>query len=190
MKKITYLVLSVAVLTAAINCSTKTSANASKAIVRAMGDSLTKVAQQQLMQQLFEHIESSGLSEAVAYCSMNAVPLLDAVAAKHTVSIQRISERFRNPADQPTATDMPVLRHYAQSLSQADTVVGSKKYYTYYKPIYISMNTCTKCHGTPLTMDTAVLRLIQMRYPNDQAKGYVLHDFRGAWKLQFPKTAY
>jgi hypothetical protein len=52
------------------------------------------------------------------------------------------------------------------------------------------MNTCLNCHGTPLALDTAVKRMLHDLYPNDKATGYVLNDFRGAWKLQFPKKEF
>lgn len=190
MKRSIVWILAWAWVATATHCTSRNDRAATIQAIRTVGDSVSLLAQRTLLSRLTAQIETNGFAGAVQYCSVQALPLLDSVKGAGKFTLQRISEKYRNPADQPEASDLPVLQYYAQTLSKTDTVVNGKKYYTYYKPIYVAMNTCLNCHGTPLALDTAVKRMLHDLYPNDKATGYVLNDFRGAWKLQFPKKEF
>lgn len=190
MKHLIFLSGIVALFATGVQCSNKPSGSEKAAAFRTRGDSITAKAQQLLISRLLTQIENSGITGAVQYCSIQALPLLNSLQTKDGITIQRISEKFRNPANQPVTADLPVLQHYANSMSKRDTVVRTKKHYIYYKPIYVAMNTCLKCHGSSFTIDPPALAVLKARYPNDKATGYVLNDFRGAWKLQVPKAAF
>ena len=50
------------------------------------------------------------------------------------------------------------------------------------------MPACLKCHGTPeKDIDAATLEKLNLLYPEDLATAYQLNDFRGLWKVEFPK---
>ncbi len=58
----------------------------------------------------------------------------------------------------------------------------------YYKRINMAMPTCIKCHGTVgEEVDNKTYQKIKTHYPNDQAVGYRLNDYRALWKIEFDK---
>ena len=58
----------------------------------------------------------------------------------------------------------------------------------FYKPIFLGMDACLKCHGAPGTqIAEETLKKIKEHYPEDLATGFELNDFRGAWKVTFKR---
>ncbi|TDB66916.1 Tll0287-like domain-containing protein [Arundinibacter roseus] len=157
-----------------------------------LGDSLSQSAQKAVMQALMKAISEKGTAHAVDFCNTNALPILAGQTAGKQIRIERISEKYRNPADKPTLKDLPVLHSFAKKHADKEPLkpilIENKKQAIYFKPILVAMPTCLKCHGDPTTdIEPTTLRVIQEKYPDDRATGYASGDFRGLWKITFLK---
>jgi hypothetical protein len=158
------------------------------------GDSIATEAQVQLISNLQKAIAEKGVDGAVEFCNVNATPLLNEVAEKYNVSIRRASNRYRNPADQPTEDELPLLEAYEynaengiksepniQKIENGDILL-------YTKAIVIPGAFCLSCHGDPSKeIDSNTLQKIDSIYPNDKARGHQIGDLRGMWSIRIPK---
>jgi hypothetical protein len=142
-------------------------------------------SQQILVKTVSQKILEGGVPHAIAFCNENALPLLDSISQIYGVSITRVSEKYRNPANKPSMQDKIALK----SLSK-----GNIKYYQnknasiYYAPIRIGMPTCLKCHGGAKDIEPQTLGIIKELYPSDKAIDYKIGEFRGAWKVSYGKN--
>ena len=132
----------------------------------------------------------SGVSGAIRYCNVAAVPLLDTLSPKYDCTIRRATLQPRNPGNLANDHESAILQNWAAELEQgiepqavvqnlsADTIM-------YYAPIRMQA-LCLNCHGKPgegLASETE--QLIRDLYPNDQATGYAFGDLRGMWSIRF-----
>ena len=110
------------------------------------------------------------------------------------VKIRRVSNRYRNPSDQPQDSEIQILEAYeynAENGIESEPNIqklenGEVLLYT--KPIIISSSLCLNCHGKPgLEIDKATLKAIDSKYPNDRAKDHNMKDLRGMWSVMIPK---
>lgn len=155
-----------------------------------LGDSITMHAQQVLISNVANAMQEGGSIHAVDFCNVEAMPLTDSLSKLHDVSIQRVSDKNRNPQNAlATSMDMDVWEKVKTAMSSE---TGSKQFleeengsYFYYKPIVIAMPTCLSCHGDKNDIDEATQKLIAERYPEDKAMGYQMGDLRGLWKVKF-----
>lgn len=159
----------------------------------AIGDSIALAAQATLVAQLSSAINEGGTTHAVVFCSENALNIKQMLSEKYNCTIERISEKYRNPKDQPAnEKDVAVLKSFTEKHLNGETLlpdtVTVKNATVFYKPIMIGMPTCLKCHGNYTTdIDAEIQQILAEKYPNDRATGYKLGDFRGAWKITFSK---
>ena len=143
-------------------------------------------------------IQTSGVSNALPFCSLAATPLTAGLAAKHGVTIRRITHKARNPADQADAVELLILKEFAAALPAAsatnpppplvtNVTAGTA---TFFAPILLNNALCLKCHGEP-GRDIAPehLAVIQRLYPRDEATGFKLGELRGAWRIDMPLAA-
>lgn len=158
------------------------------------GDSITKEAQAQLINQLQEAISEKGVPGAIEFCQVNALPILDQLGDRYQVKIKRASNRFRNPADKPDEEEMPILEAYeynAENGLKSDPniqKINGGQVFLYTKPITIPSALCLSCHGTEgKEISSETLAKLAEKYPNDQAKGHQLDDLRGMWSVRIPK---
>lgn len=156
-----------------------------------LGDSLAMASQKALIGVLTKTITKSGTTQAIEFCNANALKMVDSLSQRYNCTIQRVSDKYRNPADQPLSKlDKAILGEYKTNHLAGKKLISSvnrsKNQTYYYKPITIAMPTCLKCHGDKSTdIEAATLQKIQELYPNDQAFGYKQGDFRGVWKITF-----
>ena len=140
----------------------------------------------ELRTRLMEEMKAGGPVQGVKVCSEVA----PAYAAKHSVdglSVRRVSERYRNPADKPDAYEAGKLAELAAAHGKgalpAETYEwvgeGAARSLRYLKPITIG-GPCLSCHGDPAAVKPEVAAMIRERYPEDRAVGYKDGDFRGA----------
>lgn len=156
------------------------------------GDSIANAAQKAFVGALMKAINEQGTAGAVSFCNVHALPIADSLSQHYNCTIQRISDRYRNPADKPDAADSTIIADY-QAQKTAGTVlvarlVEQENQVIYYKPIMVGMPTCLQCHGDPKNdIDAATLAAIRGKYPADLATGYKQGDLRGVWKIAFRK---
>lgn len=159
------------------------------------GDSISTLAQQQLIAQLQTAIAEKGVPEAIDFCNVNALGILQKVGEEYQVTVRRASNRYRNPADRPTTEEEGILEAYeynAENGVKSDPniqKVENGEVLLYTKPIVIPNGMCLSCHGEPGKEITAeTLEKLEERYPEDQAKGHKIGDLRGMWSLRIPKS--
>ncbi|MDO9255724.1 MAG: DUF3365 domain-containing protein [Bacteroidales bacterium] len=150
------------------------------------GDTITARVQKLLLANVMIAMKAGGPGNAVTFCNVHAMPLTDSLAGDYNCRIQRISDKYRNPANKPSATDKEVSAKMISSNVMNPVVISENGRMVYYKPIKIAMPACLKCHGSPgKEVDTKTLEIIRQKYPNDLATGYKEGDFRGLWKITF-----
>lgn len=152
------------------------------------GDSISTIMQRVLLSNVMQATKSGGPVYAVAFCNERAMPLTDSLSQKYNCLIQRISDKYRNPANMPEKNDEDVLVRLGSSISGEPLLVSENGKVVYYKPIRIAMPACLNCHGIEgKDISTQTLEAIMQKYPNDLATGYKEGDFRGLWKITFPE---
>jgi len=154
------------------------------------GRMASEATQKTLLQNVGTAMKEGGPVHAISFCNVKAMPLKDSLSRELHADISRISFKYRNPQDKPAGEmDEFILKHFESIQNPSlpmDTVIFSDDAAIYYKAIFIGMETCLKCHGTP-TKDISpeTKQKITELYPDDRATGFSLHDFRGAWKIIF-----
>ena len=150
------------------------------------GDSISAIVQKVLLANVMQAMKSGGPGYAVSFCNEQAMPLTDSLAKAHNCLIQRVSDKYRNPANKLTAQDQEIWTKIA-SAATANTLSGSENgQVVFYKPIKIAMPACLACHGTAgKEMDPKTFEIIKQKYPDDLATGYKEGDLRGLWKITF-----
>lgn len=158
------------------------------------GDSISTEAQEQLITALQNAVAEKGTAGAIEFCNIQALPILAEVGEKYGVTIRRVSNRYRNPADQPTEEEKSILDAYefnAESGNKSDPNIQkfeNGEVYLYTKAIVIPGQFCLGCHGEPgKEINDQTLQKLAELYPEDKAKGHQLGDLRGMWSVRIPK---
>lgn len=137
-------------------------------------------------------MKEGGISNALEYCNLAAMPLVDSLSKVHNAEIRRTSHKVRNHKNQPTLQELAQLQAYekqSKAGEKMNAVVKKIDPHTvaFYAPISI-MPVCEKCHGevgsTLLEKDYEV---VQKLYPEDKAIGYASGNLRGMWSISFKK---
>lgn len=161
-------------------------------VILGKGQQIAAATFKTLSGNLQKAMKEGGVSNAVKYCNLAAMPLVDSLSKVHDADIRRTSLKVRNPKNQPTPAELAQLQAYekqSQAGEKLTTVVKEIDAHTvaYYAPISI-MPLCEKCHGeignTLLEKDYEV---VQKLYPEDKAIGYMSGDLRGMWSITFKK---
>lgn len=150
-----------------------------------IGDSISMIAQQELLKNVGAAINKGGTEYAVEFCNVHALRLTDSISAANNILISRISDKNRNPSNKLNKNEKKLFERFQKGLK--DTLIKENGDHVFYKAIYIGMTTCLKCHGSNEDIDPETKSIISTKYPEDQAIGYKQGDFRGAWKLVFKK---
>lgn len=150
------------------------------------GDTISTRVQKLLLVNVMTAMNAGGPGNAVTFCNEHAMTLTDSLAGEYNCVIQRVSDKYRNPSNKPSAVDMEVSAKMISSNTMNPVMISENGRMVYYKPIKIAMPACLKCHGSPGNeVDVKTLEIIRQKYPNDLATGYKEGDFRGLWKITF-----
>lgn len=151
-----------------------------------------------LSSNLRDAIQSGGVSNALPFCSVAALPLTRSMAQKHGVTVKRVTLRPRNPGNRANAVESAVLRSFEADLASGSASNAPQAIVTnpvagqvaFFAPIILSNDLCLQCHGEPGREITSEnLKVIQSHYPRDEATGFKLGQLRGAWRIDFPLQA-
>jgi hypothetical protein len=159
-----------------------------------MGGEVSKQAQGVLLKNVSQAMKKGGPGYAIEFCNIKALPLMDSLSKLHNCQIKRIALKYRNPVDKPqTGKEIEQLNQYQKTFEKEESLEPIVHIFEdrieYYKPIMLGKPACLKCHGdTDKHIAQETLKKIAERYPNDLATGFVLKDFRGAWKITFSRT--
>lgn len=173
---------------------------------KALGDSLTLERQRLILQKLLQVAQREGWGGAVRYCHTAAETLttyhtriakgdwLRFVAKTDTIlidstgslSLQRVALRYRNPKNALRDSLDEAAFAYFDSTRSSESIVWpvSGRGVRYYRPIYLAMEPCLKCHGKKENLDGQALAEIRKRYPGDKATDFQLGDLRGLWRME------
>lgn len=144
-----------------------------------LGDSISNLAQQTLLMEVSNHIQTDGIISTLKYCNIHALPLIDSISKIHQVNISRISAKNRNPINKASKEELVVLDYLNND--KKDTIIDNGSEIVYYKTIHLGMPACIKCHGVAeKDISIYALKVIDSLYPSDLAKNYSIGDFRGA----------
>ncbi len=157
-----------------------------------LGLEIVKASQSTLQTALLGAIENEGLVGAVEYCNANAYEIVKTLEDSLDVKIKRVSQKPRNPLDEPDSVERMILEAYAYDFSPTNAVNQilefDEKTLIFTQPIAIANGLCLNCHGTPgEQVNDDVLTIIQSKYPEDKALGYSLGELRGMWSVKIPK---
>ena len=153
------------------------------------GDVVATAAQSQLLTKVKTALETGGPDYTIPFCHTNAGPIMDSLSQVFKCTIERISDRNRNPDQHPKSEEEAALMlAYVNRQVVGDTVLSNSGAPVFYRPIVIGLETCLKCHGQPGTdIAESTMGKLQELYPQDKATGYQMHDVRGLWKVTFPE---
>jgi len=158
-----------------------------------IGNSISVNTQKTLGQNLQKALQEGGVENAISFCNLNAMPLVDSLSKHFDAEIRRVTMKPRNQNDFPTDIEKELLEAYdyqwKDSLpmqSNVQTLEGDK--YLFTKPILVENALCLTCHGT---FENGLLEetkeFIKSKYPEDQATGYNIGDLRGMWSITISK---
>jgi hypothetical protein len=157
------------------------------------GKELAAVSFKTLSGQLQGALKEGGVQNAVQYCNFMANPLVDSLSKKYNAEIRRTTFQTRNKDNKPRDYEKDVLIKYMQSHKNKEElspeIVKLEDGKTaFFSPIVIQNGLCLTCHGNPGgTIADEDYAFIQSLYPDDEAVGYQLGDFRGMWSITFPR---
>jgi len=159
-------------------------------VAKQRGSLITEQAGQTLMQAVKSNFEEGGTAQAIPYCQLQASPITDSLATYFHASIRRVSDKYRNPENQPNAIESEILEAYKfnkeSGLDLEENIQeledGKKLLYT--KPILIPNAFCLNCHGRKgIEISEETEQLLKNNYPQDQATGYQVGELRGMWSI-------
>ena len=159
------------------------------ASIKAKSDSIATVSQKTLMQNVQRAIKEGGTAYAMDFCNVNAMKLTDSLSDDFHVSIERLTDRNRNPNNGlKTEMDEDLFFCFKENPKLIDSFLAEDDNYVFYKRINMVMPACIQCHGDPKKdIEPKTLEKIKFLYADDQATSYELNDFRGMWKISVPK---
>ncbi len=158
-----------------------------------LGNLVSAESKQTLGKNLQEALQQGGVSHAISFCNVNAMPIIDSLSKSYNATIRRVSFKTRNPLDQPDEIERALLDAYefqwkdSIPLNANVQKLGDDRY-LFTKPIFVDNALCLVCHGKPengLLNETA--EFLKKEYPDDQATGYEIGDLRGMWSITLPK---
>lgn len=158
------------------------------------GEEISLEAQKQLMGTLQKAIEEKGVSGAVEFCNVQALPILQEVSDQYGVTVRRASNKYRNPADKPLKEEKEILEAYEyneqngiKNTTNLQKIKGGSVL-LFSKAITIPGALCLNCHGEPgKDIPEEALQKIDRLYPEDKAKGHAIGDLRGMWSIAIPQ---
>jgi len=145
-----------------------------------------------LSQELKSVIQKKGIEKAIEHCNLRALPITDSLAKHYDVKIKRTTLQTRNPDNIPDLTEVAILRDFTKRIAQNEKIKPQVSIFTneeilFTSPIFMQ-SLCLNCHGKNISKK--VSKLIQEKYPKDQATGYKEGDFRGIWSIRFLRSAH
>ena len=152
----------------------------------AEGAALIPPFQKHLLSTVKSAMQSGGAVNAVQACQL----LAPQIALEHSKSpwqVGRTALKVRSPANTADAWEQQVLEQFAEraaagepvaDLSHAEIVGGE---FRMMKAIATG-EPCLACHGK--NIEPSLVAVIDVRYPQDQARGFALGELRGAFTLR------
>lgn len=134
-------------------------------------------------------VSKGGAEKAIDVCHLKALPLTGEIVSgmPRITSVKRTSLRLRNPANAPDPADQLALKRVERDIEkgvlpkvlvQEIDLPGGKSEWRVYRPVGV-MQQCVACHGPPDSLSPGLQSRLKERYPQDQATGYAVGQWRG-----------
>ena len=140
---------------------------------------------------LMQTIASKGTDEALAFCNINAIPLIDSVAKSLNVNIKRVSDKPRNSNNQANAAELSYIEMAKMAMSKNEVVRAKVTEINGRMVGYYPIETnkmCLQCHGkTDSDIKVSTMEKIGKLYPKDKATGYAENQVRGIFVVDMAK---
>ncbi|MEX0986984.1 MAG: DUF3365 domain-containing protein [Bacteroidales bacterium] len=153
------------------------------------GAEISESLVQAIMVKLKAEIQENGVTGAINYCSVHALPITDSISREEKVEISRVAHKFRNPSNAANKKELEIIEKYIQQQKAgeqlAPEVVTVKGQQIYYAPIILGAPLCLSCHGPYNTIAPDVRNVLNEKYPDDQAVDFNLKEVRGMFKIVF-----
>ena len=156
------------------------------------GNEISANAQKALGGELKKALTTGGPVHAVTFCNTAAYPILDTLSTTIPASIRRTALKWRNPANQPSESDTAVMEAFTDDSTEGNVpkaptvIILPDDRVLYMRPIFLDNPLCLNCHGEPGSQISAeTFERIRELYPNDNAVGFKMNDFRGMWSITF-----
>jgi len=161
----------------------------SDVLIREKGKAVVQEAFSLLSSNLLAAMAAGGPSNAIPFCSVQALPLTETISKQYSVEVRRVSHRVRNPENQPNPHEASVLARFQSQLAAgrkpAPVVLRTNTQAFFYAPIVIGTPLCLACHGEPGTnIEPGTTALLDALYPDDNATGFKLNELRGMWAVR------
>lgn len=188
------LALAVAALTlSAVRAQAQPASDGREIVERARqrGQAITARAFGVLSSNLMTALARGGVSNALQFCSVEALPLTASVADTNQFTLRRVSHKARNPQNKADAAELAVLEAFRAAMAEGKTPAplvrtNASGGATFFAPIVLNNPLCLNCHGQPGTdIKPEHLALLRQLYPHDQATGFKFGDVRGLWRIDF-----
>lgn len=144
----------------------------------------------ELGKNLMSKLKNEGPTEAVKFCAVHALPITDSMSNQLGTTIQRVTNKSRNPLNKANEFENQLIASYEEQLVNNEELAAVEHTVNGQSVVYYPIQTnamCLKCHGTPnKTISPEVLSTIQKHYPSDKALNYKVNQIRGMWKVTFP----
>lgn len=152
----------------------------------AEGGALIPPFQQQLLATVKTAMQSGGPVKAVEACQL----LAPQIASEHSQSpwkVGRTALKVRNPANAADAWERQVLEQFARraeageplaDMQHSEVVEGELRM----MKAIATGEPCLACHGKHI--EPALAAVIDVGYPQDEARGFALGELRGAFTLR------
>jgi hypothetical protein len=135
----------------------------------------------ELMGTLMSEMKTGGPIAALKSCHLKAMPITDKYAKK-VIAMGRTSHKIRNPKNTPQKWVNPYLEEFKNGVKKEAIVVKLENGHSgYLEPIYI-LPKCLVCHGD--NVDPNLKKEIDILYPQDQARGFKVGEFRGLFWME------
>ncbi len=136
-------------------------------------------------------IEEGGPVNAIGVCNTDAPAIAAAQSAAFQGRVGRTSLRRRNAANAPDGWEMDVLNAFEDRLAAGEDIAdidhaevvseNGRQVFRYMKAIPTG-GVCLTCHGSDL--DPELAAALDVRYPDDRARGFAVGDIRGAFTVR------
>lgn len=172
-------------LLAITDCGEKAASDAQLAAVsRHMADSFME----ELKAELYAALEDSGVIEAVKICSEKAPEISARYSSLPGWTVKRVSARYRNPNNAPDEFEKESLEVLEGRTATAGdeyftwTEEDGEKVFRFMKVIKVKAP-CLGCHGDRSEFSDDLLKILEEKYPEDQATGFEMDQQRGAFSV-------
>ena len=162
---------------------------------REQGRAITQATFSVLSSNLQQALAHGGVTNALTFCSLQALNLTVLQVNTNLVELRRVSHRPRNLRNAASAEERLVLERFEAELKQRGTVApvvetNHSDRLIFRGPIVLNNPLCLNCHGRPgAEIQPEHLEVLRRLYPDDQATGFRLGELRGFWSVSFRREA-